>query len=124
MKKRLTYVPKGIIKAIPSMMIERKNTSSTDNILKIKTRQFDILAILKLLYAVKNKPLGFSRLYEKSQIRMKKSFLNYLHLVSSRGFIIKTQLEKQQYMLENPRERVSYHLTDDGKNLLKLFGVI
>ena len=42
MKKRLTYVPKGIIKAIPIMMLERKNTSLTDNILKIKTRQFDI----------------------------------------------------------------------------------
>ena len=123
MKKRLTYVPNEIIEAIPSMMVERKNTPLTDNILKIKTHQFDILAILKLLYAVKNEPLGFSRLYEKSQIRMKKSFLNYLDLVLSRGFIIKTQLEKEQYMPENPRQRVSYHLTDNGKNLLKLFGL-
>ena len=95
MKKRLTYVPNEIIEAIPSMMVERKNTPLTDNILKIKTHQFDILAILKLLYAVKNEPLGFSRLYEKSQIRMKKSFLNYLDLVLSRGFITKTQLEKE-----------------------------
>jgi len=125
-EKRLTYVPKGIVKAMPDMMAvdhELNKNGLLDNVLIVKAHQFDILAIIKLLYAVKKEPLGFSRLYEKSQIRMKKSFLNYLHLVENLGFIDKTQLEKGQHMPENPRQRVSYNLTDKGRLLLEFFGV-
>ena len=81
-KKRLTYVPMEIIKAMPDIVAKGKDGTlssakikfQTGDIIKIKTHQFDILAIIKLLYAVRKAPLSFSKLYVESQIRMKKLF--------------------------------------------------
>ena len=116
--KRLTYVPNEIIEAIPDIAIKpfRANNTNSD-VSKLKTHQFDILSLLKLLNVAKTHPVRFSHFYKNSQIRMKKSFLNYLHFAVSHNFLVKGRWQNlQTYPME-------YHITDNGKNLLKLFGL-
>jgi hypothetical protein len=116
-KKRLTYVPKGIVKAMPDMMAidhELNKNGLLDNVLKVKAHQFDILAIIKLLYAVRKAPLSFSKLYVESQIRMKKSFLTYLHFAVRHGF-----LHRWEYT-----NTTQYGISNNGLKFLKLLGVI
>jgi len=50
-------------------------------------------------------------LYSKSKIRMKKSFLNYLHLCVDYNFIKK----------EPVGPNVIYSITDKGRTMLNLF---
>jgi len=47
---------------------------------KARTRDYSTLSLLKLLYQQRNNSITFSDLYAKSKIRMKRSYLNYLHL--------------------------------------------
>ena len=116
MKKRLTYVPNEIIEAIPEIVIKPFLDTGSD-VSKLKTRQFDILSLLKLLNVAKYGPVRFSSFYKNSQIRMKKSFLNYLHFAVNHNFLVKGRWQNlQTYPME-------YHITDNGKNLLKLFGL-
>ena len=115
MKKRLTYVPNEIIEAIPEIVIKPFLDTGSD-VSKLKTRQFDILSLLKLLNVAKTHPVRFSYFYKNSQIRMKKSFLNYLHFAVSHNFLVKVRWGLESYPME-------YHITDNGKNLLKLFGL-
>tara|TARA_R110000824_G_scaffold218440_5_gene405143 strand:+ start:3095 stop:3472 length:378 start_codon:yes stop_codon:yes gene_type:complete len=120
-KKRLTYVPMEIIKAMPDIVAKGKDGTlssakikfQTGDIIKIKTHQFDILAIIKLLYAVRKAPLSFSKLYVESQIRMKKSFLNYLHFAVKHGF-----LHRWEYT-----NTTQYGISNNGLKFLKLLGV-
>jgi len=117
MKKRLTYVPNEIIEAIPDMAIKSVKVYSNSEISKLKTHQFDILSLLKLLNVAKYGPVRFSYFYKNSQIRMKKSFLNYLHFAVNHNFLVKGRWQNlQTYPME-------YTITDNGKNLLKLFGL-
>jgi hypothetical protein len=111
MKKRLTYVPNEIIEAMPDMAIKSFKVNNTNSdVSKLKTHQFDILSLLKLLNVAKYGPVRFSHFYKNSQIRMKKSFLNYLHFAVNHNF-----LSKNSFLV--------YGLTGNGKNLLKLFGL-
>jgi predicted transcriptional regulator len=55
--------------------------------------------------------MTFSDLYSKSKIRMKKSFLNYLHLCVDYKFIEK----------ESVGANVIYTITDKGRVMLNLF---
>jgi len=112
MKKRLTYVPNEIIEAMPDMAIKSFKVNNTNSdVSKLKTHQFDILSLLKLLNVPKKYGyVGFTTLYLNSQIRMKKSFLNYLHFAVNHNFLSKNSFRE-------------YGLTGNGKNLLKLFGL-
>ena len=112
MKKRLTYVPNEIIEAMPDMAIKSFKVNNTNSdVSKLKTHQFDILSLLKLLNVPKKYGyVGFTTLYLNSQIRMKKSFLNYLHFAVNHNFLTKNGFRE-------------YGLTGNGKNLLKLFGL-
>ena len=110
MKKRLTYVPNEIIEAIPEIIIKPFLDNNSD-VSKLKARQFDILSLLKLLNVPKKYGyVGFTTLYLNSQIRMKKSFLNYLHFAVNHNFLSKNSFRE-------------YGLIGNGKNLLKLFGL-
>jgi len=110
LKKRLTYVPNEIIEAIPEIIIKPFLDNNSD-VSKLKARQFDILSLLKLLNVPKKYGyVGFTTLYLNSQIRMKKSFLNYLHFAVNHNFLTKNSFRE-------------YGLTGNGKNLLKLFGL-
>ena len=54
---------------------------------RAKTREFDTLSLLKLLYQLRSQSMTFSMLYSQSRIRMKRSFLNYLRLCVACGFV-------------------------------------
>ena len=109
MKTRLTYVPIEVAEQFDDFIIQR-NEQVLDAV-KARTRDYSTLSLLKLLYQLRGSSLTFSDLYNKSKIRMKKSFLNYLHLCLDYEFISK----------ESVGSNVIYSTTNKGLVMLNLF---
>ena len=109
MKTRLTYVPIEVAEQFDDFIIQR-NEQVLDAV-KARTRDYSTLSLLKLLYQLRSSSLTFSDLYNKSKIRMKKSFLNYLHLCLDYEFISK----------ESVGSNVIYSITNNGLVMLNLF---
>ena len=109
MKARLTYVPLEVAEQFEDFIIEREE--QVLDAVKARTRDFSTLSLLKLLYQLKGNSMTFSNLYSKSKIRMKRSFLNYLHLCVDYNFIEK----------EAVGPNVIYTITDKGRLMLNLF---
>ena len=109
MKARLTYVPLEVADQFEDFIIKREEQIL--DAVKARTRDFSTLSLLKLLYQLKGNPMTFSNLYSKSKIRMKRSFLNYLHLCVNYNFIEK----------EAVGPNVIYTITDKGRLMLNLF---
>jgi hypothetical protein len=109
MRARLTYVPLEVADQFEDFIIER-DVQVLDAV-KARTRDYSTLSLLKLLYQLKGNPMTFSNLYAKSKIRMKKSFLNYLHLCVNYNFIKKEPIGPN----------VIYTITDKGRIMLNLF---
>ena len=78
---------------------------------KARTRDYSTLSLLKLLYQLRSNSMTFSDLYDQSKIRMKKSFLNYLHLCLDYQFITKKPVGPN----------VLYTITENGTIMLALF---
>ena len=109
MKARLTYVPLEVAEQFEDFIIKREE--QVLDAVKARTRDFSTLSLLKLLYQLKGSPMTFTNLYSKSKIRMKRSFLNYLHLCVNYNFIEK----------ESVGPNVIYTITDKGRLMLNLF---
>ena len=109
MRARLTYIPIEVAEQFDDFIIQRDEQIL--NTVKARTKDFSTLSLLKLLYQVKTKEMSFSELYSKSNIRMKKSFLNYLHLCMNYNFI-----EKQAV-----GPNMIYSITEKGETMLELF---
>lgn len=109
MKPRMTYLPLEVAEQFSDFIIS-KDEQILDSV-KARTRDFSTISLLKLLYQLKWNPMTFSDLYTKSNIRMKKSFLNYLHLCVKYNFITKMAV----------RSNMIYSITDKGKTMLDLF---
>lgn len=109
MQARLTYVPLEVAEQFGDFIIER-NEQVLDAV-KARTKDYSTLSLLKLLYQVRGNPMTFSELYSKSKIRMKRSFLNYLHLCVDYNFVKK----------EPVGPNVIYTITDKGRTMLGLF---
>ena len=109
MKTRLTYVPLEVADQFEDFIIKREG--QVLDAVKARTRDFSTLSLLKLLYQLKGNPMTFTNLYSKSKIRMKRSFLNYLHLCVNYNFIEK----------EAVGPNVIYTITDKGRVMLNLF---
>jgi len=109
MRARLTYVPLEVADQFEDFIIER--AEQVLDAVKARTRDYSTLSLLKLLYQLRGNPMTFSNLYSKSKIRMKKSFLNYLHLCVDYNFIKK----------EPVGPNVIYSITDKGRIMLNLF---
>lgn len=109
MKARLTYVPVEVADQFEDFIIARDEQIL--DAVKARTRDYSTLSLLKLLYQLRGSPMTFSELYSKSKIRMKRSFLNYLHLCMDYNFIKK----------ENAGANVIYSITDKGYIMLNLF---
>ena len=109
MKARLTYVPLEVAEQFEDFIIKRDEEIL--GAVKARTRDYSTLSLLKLLYQVRGNPMTFSELYSKSKIRMKKSFLNYLHLCVDYNFIRK----------QSVGSNVIYSITDKGRTMLNLF---
>ena len=109
MRARLTYVPLEVADQFEDFIIQRDE--QVLDAVKARTRDFSTLSLIKLLYQLKGNPMTFSDLYSKSKIRMKKSFLNYLHLCVDYNFIKK----------EAVGPNMIYTITDKGRTMLNLF---
>ena len=109
MRARLTYVPLEVADQFGDFIIQRDE--QVLDAVKARTRDFSTLSLIKLLYQLKGNPMTFSDLYSKSKIRMKRSFLNYLHLCVDYNFIKK----------EAVGSNMIYTITDKGRVMLDLF---
>ena len=109
MRARLTYIPIEVADQFEDFIIKR-DVQILDAV-KARTRDYSTLSLLKLLYQLRGNPMTFSELYSKSKIRMKKSFLNYLHLCVNYNFIQK----------EAVGSNMIYTITDKGRVMLNLF---
>lgn len=109
MRARLTYVPLEVAEQFDDFIIKRDE--EVLGAVKARTKDYSTLSLLKLLYQLKGNPMTFSDLYSKSKIRMKKSFLNYLHLCVDYNFIKK----------EPVGVNMIYTITDKGRIMLDLF---
>ena len=109
MRARLTYVPLEVADQFEDFIIKRDEQIL--DAVKARTRDYSTLSLLKLLYQLRGNPMTFSELYSKSKIRMKKSFLNYLHLCVDYNFVSK----------ETVGSNVIYSITDKGRTMLNLF---
>ncbi|HET6517983.1 MAG TPA: hypothetical protein VFG25_07190 [Nitrosopumilaceae archaeon] len=109
MRARLTYIPIEVADQFEDFIIKRDE--QVLDAVKARARDYSTLSLLKLLYQLRGSPMTFSDLYSKSKIRMKKSFLNYLHLCVDYNFIKK----------EAVGPNVIYTITDKGRTMLDLF---
>ena len=109
MRARLTYIPLEVADQFEDFIIKRDE--QVLDAVRAKTRDFSTLSLLKLLYQVRGGPMTFSDLYSKSKIRMKRSFLNYLHLCVNYKFIEKNAVGPNMI----------YSITDKGITMLNLF---
>jgi hypothetical protein len=109
MRARLTYVPIDVADLFNDFIIKREE--QVLDAVKARTRDYSTLSLLKLLYQLHNNSMTFSDLYTKSKIRMKKSFLNYLHLCLNYKFITKKPVGPN----------VIYSITENGSTMLDLF---
>ncbi len=108
-RTRLTYVPLEVADQFEDFIIEREE--QVLDAVKARTRDYSTLTLLKLLYQLRGNSMTFSNLYSRSKIRMKKSYLNYLHLCVDYNFIKK----------EPVGPNVIYSITDKGQTMLNLF---
>jgi hypothetical protein len=109
MRARLTYIPIEVADQFEDFIIKRDE--QVLDAVKARARDYSTLSLLKLLYQLRGTPMTFSDLYSKSKIRMKKSFLNYLHLCVDYNFIKK----------EPVGPNMIYSITDKGRTMLDLF---
>jgi len=109
MRARLTYVPLDVAEQFDDFIIQRGE--HVLDAVKARTRDYSTLSLLKLLYQLRNNSMTFSDLYAKSKIRMKRSFLNYLHLCLDYKFITKKSVGPN----------VIYSITENGTTMLDLF---
>ena len=109
MRTRLTYVPLEVADQFEDFIIERGE--QVLDAVKARTRDYSTLSLLTLLNQLKSNPRTFTNLYSTSKIRMKKSFLNYLHLCVDYNFIRK----------EPVGPNMIYSITDKGRTMLNLF---
>lgn len=109
MRARLTYIPLEVADQFEDFIIKRDE--QVLDAVKARARDYSTLSLIKLLYQIRQNPMTFSDLYSKSKIRMKKSFLNYLHLCVDYNFIQKKAVGSN----------VIYSITDRGRTMLDLF---
>ena len=109
MRARLTYVPVEVADQFNDFIIHRDE--QVLDAVKARTKDFSTLSLLKLLYQIRTNSMTFSELYSKSNIRMKRSFLNYLDLCINYDFITKKPMG----------QNVIYSITEKGIIMLNLF---
>jgi predicted transcriptional regulator len=108
-RARLTYIPLEVADRFGDFIIKRDE--QVLDAVRAKTRDFSTLSLLKLIYQVRGGPMTFSDLYSKSKIRMKRSFLNYLHFCVNYEFIEKKAVGPNMI----------YSITEKGRIMLNLF---
>ncbi len=110
----LTYFPKDFLEKFSWIKI--RCTESTKLYDRGSTKSdFKIITIMKLLNVLcEEEKVCFTKLYFRSQIRMKVSFMNYLHFVLDRNFVVKNKV------IGGPGYVVEYSITEKGKMFLEV----
>lgn len=109
MRPRMTYLPVEVADQFSDFVIKRDE--QVMDVVRTRARDFSTISILKLLYQLRTGPITFSELYARSNIRLKRSFLNYLDLCMAYNFVRK----------EPVGANMIYFITDKGKVMLELF---
>lgn len=109
MKARLTYIPLEVADQLGDFIIKRDD--QVLDAVRARARDFSTLTLIKLLYQLSCHTMTFSDLYNSSKIRMKRSFLNYLHLCIDYNFVKR----------EAVGSCVQYSITERGRTMLNLF---
>ena len=111
---RYTYLPKIFKSKYPWIKFSRVDSTEFYDKGIVKSN-FNVITILKILNAIlENHKIGFVKLYTKSRIKFKKSFLNYLNFLLQLKMINKTTQKGKG----NP---VNYSLTQKGITFLEIF---
>ncbi len=105
----MTYIPVEVAEQFSDFIITR-DEQVLDSV-RARARDFSTISLLKLLYQLRCNSMTFSDLYIKSNIRMKRSFLNYLHLCVKYNFVTKVPAGSNMV----------YSITDKGRTMLDLF---
>lgn len=109
MRARMTYVPVDVAEQFGDFIITRDE--QVLDAVRARTREFNTLTLLKLLYQLRNQSMTFTELFARSKIRLKRSYLNYLNLCLEYNFIQK-----------NPSgPNMLYSITAKGHAMLNLF---
>lgn len=104
-----TYLPLDAADDLERFIIRREYTIG--NSVRARTRNYDTLGILKLLYQLRGGRMTSSELFASSMFRMRRSFREYLDLCIDYGFV----------RPERVRKRTLYAITDRGWGLLRAF---
>lgn len=104
-RQRKSWVSNDFAKAFPGMIkkIHGKNQMNTN----CTTYHIRIDSVLKILYPLSNGWLNRTRLYTKSQIRMRQAFCDMVSYCGTMGFIENIQ--------------GGFQLTGKGESFLKMF---
>ena len=111
MRARLTYVPLEVAERFEGFIIQRDE--QVLDAVRAKTKDFSTLSLLKLLYQLNSNPMTFSDLYSKSKIRMKKSFLNYLHFCVEYKFIEKETIQISKDLGFKQEETLTFFVNEN-----------
>ena len=109
MRLHLTYIQTDLADCCSDFIVERQG--QVLDAVTARARDYSALSIIKVLHPLTGGAATFTELYRDSKIRMKKSFIAYLHLCRSYNFIRREQSKRCAY----------YSLTDRGRTILNLF---
>ena len=68
MRARLTYIPLEVAERFEGFIIQRDE--QVLDAVRAKTKEFNTLSLLKLLYQLNSNPMTFSDLYSKSKLSL------------------------------------------------------
>lgn len=108
-KVRKSIVADHVLETFPYFISESVKSTSESN--RVRTKEFYILTVLKLLSCLKNEDRNFVELHGLSKISFKKSYLNYLKMCKFFGFIKNEKIQHNSI----------YSITEKGKIFLDLF---
>lgn len=80
-------------------------------VVRARTRGYNTLYLLMVLYQLRAGPVTFTELYARSGIRMKRSFLRYLRLCTDYGLAAR----------EGGGARARYAIGEKGRMMLGIF---
>lgn len=110
MSKRNSYVKQEFYNIYSHLMTEKIGSVNDSYI--IIGRGFNLIAILKVLFAVLYNKQTFSELYRNSNIREKKAFIRYLALCK----------ELKLIKCDERTEHRNYHrITEKGQSFMEFF---
>ncbi len=99
MRLHLTYIQTDLADCCSDFIVERQG--QVLDAVTARARDYSALSIIKVLHPLTGGAATFTELYRDSKIRMKKSFIAYLHLCRSYSADHKFVQNIDQHLLES-----------------------